>query len=311
MPMSEEIRLASRRSRLALAQSGVVAQQLSELTGRPVRIVEVVSEGDRSHAPLTQIGGTGVFVAAVRASLRDGTADVAVHSLKDLPTAPAPDITLAAIPRRADPRDVVCAAGATLAELPEGARVGTGSPRRVAQLALARPDLQMVDIRGNLDTRLRRVGDDLAAVVVAAAGIARLGVQHAAQPEPLPVETMLPAPGQGALAIEVAAASGDAELLAALQQLDDPGTRAAVTAERELLAALEAGCSAPVGALALTDEPSYWEPEVYLRGGIFTRESFVRMSVTGAAGAAAELGRELASRLLAAGGAGLLSESMK
>ena len=310
MPMSEEIRLASRRSRLALAQSGVVAQQLSELTGRPVRIVEVVSEGDRSHAPLTQIGGTGVFVAAVRAALRDGTADVAVHSLKDLPTAPAPDITLAAIPRRADPRDVVCAAGATLAELPEGARVGTGSPRRVAQLALARPDLQMVDIRGNLDTRLRRVGDDLAAVVVAAAGIARLGVQDAAQPEPLPVETMLPAPGQGALAIEVAA-DVDAGLMAALQQLDDPATRAAVTAEREMLAALEAGCSAPVGALALTDEPSYWEPEVYLRGGIFTRESSVRMSVTGAASAAAELGRELASRLLAAGGAGLLSESMK
>ena len=310
MPMSEEIRLASRRSRLALAQSGVVAQQLSELTGRPVRIVEVVSEGDRSHAPLTQIGGTGVFVAAVRAALRDGTADVAVHSLKDLPTAPAPDITLAAIPRRADPRDVVCAAGATLAELPEGARVGTGSPRRVAQLALARPDLQMVDIRGNLDTRLRRVGDDLAAVVVAAAGIARLGVQDAAQPEPLPVETMLPAPGQGALAIEVAA-DADAGLMAALQQLDDPATRAAVTAEREMLAALEAGCSAPVGALALTDEPSYWEPEVYLRGGIFTRESSVRMSVTGAASAAAELGRELASRLLAAGGTGLLSESMK
>lgn len=310
MPMSEEIRLASRRSRLALAQSGVVAQQLSELTGRPVRIVEVVSEGDRSHAPLTQIGGTGVFVAAVRAALRDGTADVAVHSLKDLPTAPALDITLAAIPRRADPRDVVCAAGATLAELPEGARVGTGSPRRVAQLALARPDLQMVDIRGNLDTRLRRVGDDLAAVVVAAAGIARLGVQDAAQPEPLPVETMLPAPGQGALAIEVAAGA-DAGLMAALQQLDDPATRAAVTAEREMLAALEAGCSAPVGALALTDEPSYWEPEVYLRGGIFTRESSVRMSVTGAASAAAELGRELASRLLAAGGTGLLSESMK
>ena len=310
MPMSEEIRLASRRSRLALAQSGVVAQQLSELTGRPVRIVEVVSEGDRSHAPLTQIGGTGVFVAAVRAALRDGTADVAVHSLKDLPTAPAPDITLAAIPRRADPRDVVCAAGATLAELPEGARVGTGSPRRVAQLALARPDLQMVDIRGNLDTRLRRVGDDLAAVVVAAAGIARLGVQDAAQPEPLPVETMLPAPGQGALAIEVAA-DVDAGLMAALQQLDDPATRAAVTAEREMLAALEAGCSAPVGALALTDEPSYWEPEVYLRGGIFTRESSVRMSVTGAASAAVELGRELASRLLAAGGTGLLSESMK
>ena len=310
MPMSEEIRLASRRSRLALAQSGVVAQQLSELTGRPVRIVEVVSEGDRSHAPLTQIGGTGVFVAAVRAALRDGTADVAVHSLKDLPTAPAPDITLAAIPRRADPRDVVCAAGATLAELPEGARVGTGSPRRVAQLALARPDLQMVDIRGNLDTRLRRVGDDLAAVVVAAAGIARLGVQDAAQPEPLPIEIMLPAPGQGALAIEVAAGA-DAGLMAALQQLDDPATRAAVTAEREMLAALEAGCSAPVGALALTDEPSYWEPEVYLRGGIFTRESSVRMSVTGAASAAAELGRELASRLLAAGGTGLLSESMK
>ena len=308
--MSDEIRLASRRSRLALAQSALVAEQLQAATGRPVRIVEVVSEGDRSREPLTQIGGAGVFVAAVREALLSGAADVAVHSMKDLPTAAAPGITLAAVPRRADPRDVVCAAGATLAELPRGARVGTGSPRRVAQLALARPDLDVVDIRGNLDTRLQRVGDDLDAVVVAAAGIARLGVAAAAQPAPLAVETMLPAPGQGALAVEVSD-TADASLHAGLRQLDDPATRAAVTAERELLAALEAGCSAPVGALALTHEPSYWEPEVYLRGGIFARGSSVRMSVTGAADAAVEVGRELASRLLAAGGAGLLSESMK
>ena len=308
--MSDEIRLASRRSRLALAQSALVAEQLQAATGRPVRIVEVVSEGDRSREPLTQIGGAGVFVAAVREALLSGAADVAVHSMKDLPTAAAPGITLAAVPRRADPRDVVCAAGATLAELPRGARVGTGSPRRVAQLTLARPDLDVVDIRGNLDTRLQRVGDDLDAVVVAAAGIARLGVAAAAQPAPLTVETMLPAPGQGALAAEVSD-NADASLRAGLLQLDDPASRAAVTAERELLAALEAGCSAPVGALALTHEPSYWEPEVYLRGGIFARGSSVRMSVTGAADAAVEVGRELASRLLAAGGAGLLSESLK
>ena len=309
--MSEEIRLASRRSRLALAQSTLVAEKVTELTGRPVRIVEVVSEGDRSQAPLTEIGGTGVFVTAVREALRNGEADLAVHSLKDLPTAAAPGITLAAVPRREGPRDVLCAAGATLADLPAGARIGTGSPRRVAQLVLARPDLQPVEIRGNLDTRLGRVGDDLDAVVVAAAGIARLGAAGAAQPVPLPVETMLPAPGQGALAVEVATACDDAGLLAALAQLDDAATRAAVIAERELLAALEAGCSAPVGALALTHEPKYWEPEVYLRGGIFARGSCIRMSVTGAAGAAAEVGRELAARLLAAGGAGLLSESMK
>ncbi len=305
--MPDAIRLASRSSRLALTQSGLIAESLTRLTGRTVRIVEVVSQGDVDRSPLTTIGGTGVFVAAVREALLDGRADVAVHSLKDLPTAPCPGIRMAAVPVREDPRDVLCAGGSTLSELPVGARVGTGSPRRVAQLRLVRSDLELVDIRGNLDTRLRRVGEDLDAVVVAAAGLARLGRPEVVD-EYLEPEVMLPAPGQGALAVEVAE-SADEDLLRALGELDDPATRACVTAERMLLASLEAGCSAPVGALAATDEPGYWEPEIFLRGGVFADGQAVRMSVTGAVASAEELGRDLAAALLDGGAAGLLAES--
>lgn len=304
--MTDAIRLATRRSHLALTQARWVASCLAHVSGRSVELVEVVSEGDVNSAPLTRIGGTGVFVGAVRAAVVDGLADAAVHSLKDLPTAPAAGVRLAAVPVREDARDALCANGSRLADLPADARVGTGSPRRAAQLHLLRPDLRVEAIRGNVDTRLARVGDDLDAVLLAAAGLSRLG-RLADASEMLDPDDMTPAPGQGALAVEVSEDAPDA-VLAAVAALDDPATRACVTAERSMLATLEAGCSAPVGALASLSEPGYWEPEVFLRGGVFGASRGIRMSITGTAAAAEDLGRELASRLLEAGAAALMTE---
>jgi hydroxymethylbilane synthase len=304
------LRLATRRSPLALAQSRAVGAQLSALTGRPLELVEVTTRGDVDHAPLSQIGGTGVFVAAVRQALADGRADLAVHSLKDLPTAADPRLALAAVPPREDPRDaLVSRDGATLADLPEGARVGTGSPRRRAQLRAARPDLEVVDIRGNVDTRLSRVlggadrsAGDLDAVVLAVAGLVRLGrAEHIT--EHLDPELVMPAPGQGALAVEARAGLADdpgagQALSDALRAIDDPRTRAAVTAERTLLAALEAGCSAPVGALAVVDGDGP-EPTMRLRAVLARPDgSLARTSTTGPAADAGSVGRRLAAALL-------------
>lgn len=236
-----------------MAQSGLVADAVSRVTGRRVELVEITTYGDVSREHLAQIGGTGVFVTALRDALLGGEVDFAVHSLKDLPTTQPEDLVLAAVPEREDPRDVIVARDALkFADLPRGARVGTGSPRRMAQLnAYARGhglDIETVPIRGNVDTRIRYVKDgELDAVVLAAAGLNRIGRADEVT-DFLSVDTVLPAPGQGALAIECAA--DNADLIAALGELDDPFTRAAVTAERSLLAALEAGCSAPVGALA-------------------------------------------------------------
>jgi hydroxymethylbilane synthase len=251
-----------------------------------------------------------VFVVAVRQALVDGRADVAVHSLKDLPTSPDARLHLAAVPPREDPRDALVArAGATLATLPVGARVGTGSPRRRAQIAVARPDLEIVDIRGNVDTRLARVTDDpesggLDAVVLAAAGLSRLGRQDSVT-ELIDPERVMPAPGQGALAVEVRAGltgtdsdGASAALTDALAFLDDPHTRAAVVAERSLLAALEAGCSAPIGALAEVEDGP--EPTVHLRAVLARPDgSLVRMSRTGPVDQAELVGRRLAGEMLA------------
>ncbi|KMS80586.1 porphobilinogen deaminase [Streptomyces leeuwenhoekii] len=323
------LRLGTRRSKLAMAQSGQVADAVSQVTGRPVELVEITTYGDTSREHLAQIGGTGVFVTALRDALLRGEVDFAVHSLKDLPTAQPADLVLAAVPVREDPRDVIVARDARkFADLPRGARVGTGSPRRMAQLnAYARShglDIETVPIRGNVDTRIGYVrSGELDAVVLAAAGMRRIGRIDEVT-DFLSVDTVLPAPGQGALAIECAAA--DAELIAALAELDDPFTRAAVTAERSLLAALEAGCSAPVGALA--DLPPLSAPlergdphadgqivkEMRLRGVVGTTDgtALVQLSTTGPVpetheGAVA-LGRELAAEMLAQGAAGLMGE---
>ncbi|ROP72758.1 hydroxymethylbilane synthase [Curtobacterium sp. PhB115] len=253
------IRLGTRASRLAVAQSQDVADRLSKAAGRPVELVTVTSEGDTNRASLASLGGTGVFASALREALVAGEVDVLVHSLKDLPTAPYPGLTIAAVPKRADARDVLVARnGATVDSLPEGAKVGTGSPRRVAQLKAKRPDLDVIDIRGNIDTRLGRVDDDLDAVVLAAAGLTRIDRLSAAT-ELLDLGFWPSAPGQGALAIETrsdletSTDKADRNLLAALRKIEHAPTRLTVTAEREVLAKLEAGCSAPIGATAVVD----------------------------------------------------------
>ncbi len=302
------IRLATRGSLLARTQSGHVAEALRGLSGLPVEIVEVRSHGDADQrTPLSSFGGVGVFVAAVREAVLRGDADIAVHSLKDLPTEPATGLVLAAIPVRQDPRDVLVSRdGATVMTLAPGARVGTGSPRRAAQLLAVRPDLDVVPVRGNVDTRLRTVTDGtLDAVVLARAGLARLDRLDAVT-EAIDPALMLPAPGQGALAVECRDVDVDAALLDALRSLDDGATRAAVTAERSLLATLEAGCSAPVGAHATVTGDGAGML-VHLTGTVVSLDgrTQVRKSVTGAAGDAVAVGRELALDLLAAGAPGL------
>ncbi|WP_416963655.1 hydroxymethylbilane synthase [Streptomyces sp. Agncl-13] len=317
---SKALRLGTRRSRLALAQSGLVADAVSQVTGRPVELVEITTYGDTSREHLAQIGGTGVFVTALRDALLGGEVDFAVHSLKDLPTAQPAELVLAAVPEREDPRDVIVARDALkFTDLPRGARIGTGSPRRTAQLnAYARShglDIETVPIRGNIDTRVGFVRDgELDAVVLAAAGLSRIGRLDDVT-DFLSVDTVLPAPGQGALAIECAA--DNADLIAALGELDDPFTRIAVTAERSLLAALEAGCSAPVGALADLLADGQIVKEMRLRGivGRTDGSRTVQLSTTGPVpethDQALALGRELAAEMLAQGAAGLMGEQAK
>ncbi|MER5550385.1 hydroxymethylbilane synthase [Streptomyces sp. NPDC002793] len=311
------LRLGTRRSKLAMAQSGMVADAVREVTGRAVELVEITTYGDVSREHLAQIGGTGVFVAALREALLSGEVDFAVHSLKDLPTTQPEGLVLAAVPPREDPRDALVARdGLTFEQLPPGARIGTGSPRRMAQLnAYARShglEIETVAIRGNVDTRIGFVrSGELDAVVLAAAGLSRLGRTDEVTGF-LPVDTVLPAPGQGALAIECAESSAD--LAAALAELDDPYTRIAVTAERALLNALEAGCSAPVGALADLLADGQVVNELRLRGVVGSTDgtSLVQLSITGPVPTshddAAALGRELASEMLAKGAAGLMGE---
>ncbi|MFB8030579.1 hydroxymethylbilane synthase [Streptomyces sp. NPDC056465] len=311
------LRLGTRRSKLAMAQSGMVADAVREVTGRAVELVEITTYGDVSRENLAQIGGTGVFVAALREALLSGEVDFAVHSLKDLPTVQPEGLVLAAVPVREDPRDALVARdGLTFEQLPPGARIGTGSPRRMAQLnAYARShglEIETVAIRGNVDTRIGFVrSGELDAVVLAAAGLSRLGRTDEVT-DFLPADTVLPAPGQGALAIECAESSTD--LAAALAELDDPYTRVAVTAERALLNALEAGCSAPVGALADLLADAQVVNELRLRGVVGSTDgtSLVQLSITGPVPTshddAAALGRELAAEMLAKGAAGLMGE---
>src|SRR3954447_5879285 len=314
---TKALRLGTRRSKLAMAQSRQVADAVSQVTGRPVELAEITTYGDVSKEALAQIGGTGVFVTALREALLKGEVDFAVHSLKDLPTGQPDELALAAIPEREDPRDVIVARDALkFTDLPRGARIGTGSPRRMAQLnAYARAhglDIETVAIRGNIDTRVRFVRDgELDAVVLAAAGLSRIGRIDEVT-DFLSVDTVLPAPGQGALAIECTA--DNAELIAALGELDDPFTRVAVTAERSLLAALEAGCSAPVGALADLLADGQIVKEMRLRGIVGTTDGSrtVQLSTTGPVpethDQALALGRELAAEMLAQGAAGLMGE---
>jgi hydroxymethylbilane synthase len=308
-PATTTLRLGTRASALARTQSQAVADALTAASGVPVELVHISTEGDRSAAAIAQLGGTGVFVTAIRQALLEGTVDVAVHSYKDLPTAPEPGLVLAAVPPREDPRDALVARDRlTLGELPAGARVGTGAPRRMAQLRALGLGLEVVPIRGNVDTRMARVvPGDLDAVVLARAGLARLG-RLGAVTETLDPLQVLPAPAQGALAVECRA--GDARTLGLLAALDDPGTRAAVLAERSTLAALEAGCTAPVAAYAELAEGDDGL-ELYLRASVTAVDGSdgVRGSVTGPVGDAVRLGRELAADLLDRGAAALMAAS--
>lgn len=248
---TRRLRLGTRASELATTQAEWVADLL-RARGHEVDLVPVRTEGDASPAPLREIGGTGVFASALRTALLEDRIDVAVHSLKDLPVAPEPGLVIAAVPEREDPRDVVVSRdGLTLAELPERAVVGTGSARRAAQLAGFAPHLQIRDIRGNIGRRIGLVRSGaLDAVVLAAAGLSRIG-RLAEVSQVLPLEQMLPAPGQGALAVECR--EDDEAVRAWCSPLDHEATRICVRTERALLARLEAGCTAPVGAVAVLE----------------------------------------------------------
>ena len=300
---SRRLRLGTRGSRLALTQSGQVAEALRQAAGAPgegsgglgIDLVTVRTDGDGDRTPLRQLGGVGVFAARLRHALLDGEVDLVVHSFKDLPTHPVEGLEVICVPPREDPRDALCARdGLTLATLPEGARVGTGSPRRAAQLLATRPDLEVVDLRGNVPTRLARVrgletvgvgtdepvapsradaAGDLDAVVLALSGLRRLGLEHCAS-EVLDLETMLPAPAQGALAVEARADEDSAELARAAAALDDEPTRLAVTAERALMTRLGAGCAAPVGAWAYLRDDSQEPREEHAEHGTGWNEGF-------------------------------------
>jgi hydroxymethylbilane synthase len=298
------LRLGTRRSPMAVTQSLQVSRAITARTGRPVELVGIVSAGDTSRELLTQIGGTGVFVSSLRSSLLTGEVDIAVHSLKDLPVGPADGIALAAVPGRDDPRDALAARdGAKLADLPAGARIGTGSPRRAAQLLLLRPDVCPVPIRGNAGTRLAKVETgELDAVVLGHAGLARIGRLDAVTQVFEPDE-MVPAAGQGALAVECSA--GREDLVALLGSINDDYSRAATTAERSLLGALAAGCSAPVGAYAAgTDVLRLHGVVVAADGGMA-----LRGSASGTLARAEELGRRVAADLLDRGAARYMAVS--
>jgi hydroxymethylbilane synthase len=305
------IRIGTRGSLLATTQAGAIRDALNA-KGHAAELVIITTEGDRSAEPIATIG-VGVFTAALREAIRDGIVDMAVHSYKDLPTAADPRFVIAAVPPREDARDALVARdGLVLSELPAGSVIGTSSPRRVAQLRALGLGLEIRPLRGNLDTRLNRVSSgDLDGIVVARAGLARIG-RLGDVTETLEPMQMLPAPAQGALAVECR--SSDTKLATLLAELDDADTRASVTAERVLLAELEAGCSAPVGAIAEVvesiDEDGHVCEELSLRGCVATVDGsdVIRASGIGTPGRAAELGRSVAAELFELGARELMTK---
>jgi hydroxymethylbilane synthase len=303
MASKRTLRIGTRGSKLARWQSDWVAEQLRK-RGVAVEIVEITTSGDIQQAgPVTSIGGTGVFTKEIQSALLAGEVDIAVHSLKDLPTQQVAGLTLAATPPRENPADaLIGSAGYTLDTLPPGSRVGTGSQRRRAQLLALRPDLVMLDIRGNVDTRLRKLDDgQYDAIVLAAAGLTRLGWADRIT-EMLAPPRVLPAPGQGSLAIECRADDGEA--FAALTPLNNAPTRATVVAERTLLAVLEGGCSAPVAAWGRVADK-----ELRLDGLVASLDGrhVLRASGTSQPADATGLGARIANELLQKGAAAIVS----
>ncbi|MFC8312536.1 hydroxymethylbilane synthase [Gordonia sp. NPDC057258] len=309
-PSTAPIRIGTRGSLLARTQSQTIADALTA-AGHPAELVIIKTAGDASAAPVTEIG-VGVFTTAIRVALRNNEVDVAVHSYKDLPTAPENDLTIAAIPPRVDPRDALVARdGMVLGELPPGSVIGTSAPRRAAQLRALGLGLEIRPLRGNLDSRLGKVASgELDAVVVARAGLVRIGRTDVVS-EALEPVVMLPAPAQGALAVECR--SDDAELVRILAELDDQSTRAAIEAERAVLAALEAGCTAPVGAIAEVvesiDEDGRIFAELSLRAAVAAEDGsdVIRASAVGPVDRAVQLGKDLAAELLELGAGDLVN----
>jgi len=325
------IRLGTRRSALAQAQSGHVAAALEKVAGHPVELVPIVSEGDTNRASLSEIGGQGIFATRLREALLAGECDILVHSLKDLPTAIPDGLMIAATPAREDARDVVLTRdGTPLHELRRGSTVGTGSPRRIAQVNRRAPHAAVVDIRGNVDSRLARVADgELDAVILAAAGLSRLGSDTKLRREELGLAEWPTAPGQGSLAVETTTGA-PAELLAALAALDDERTRLAISVERAILEGLDAGCQAPMAAHAVVEGTSVrvrtvvYSPDGGRRIGLDVTEDlngeYIRRNGSGNGADAADgadpmhaarlFGLTVARRLLEQGAAGLVSREL-
>jgi hydroxymethylbilane synthase len=309
---SRMIRIGTRGSLLATTQAGTIRDAL-RARGHSAELVIISTEGDRSAAPVAEIG-VGVFTAALREAIAGNLVDMAVHSYKDLPTAEDPRFVIAAIPPRADARDALVARdGLVLGELPVGSVIGTSSVRRAAQLRALGLGLEIRPLRGNLDTRLNRVSSgDLDGIVVARAGLARIGRLGDVTETLEPVQ-MLPAPAQGALAVECR--TGDTWLAELLAEFDDADSREAVTAERALLSELEAGCSAPVGAIAEVvesiDEDGRLFEELSLRGCVAAVDGsdVIRASGIGTPGRARELGRSVAGELFELGARELISDA--
>lgn len=298
-----KLTFATRPSALARWQTNYIAKQLQE-AWEDLNCEEVIikTKGDRIlDVPLPEVGGKGLFTQELEAALREGHVDAAVHSLKDLPTEDSPGLSIGLIPERADARDVlITPEGYKLDDLPHGAFVGTSSNRRAAQLLAYRPDLSVKSIRGNVDTRLRKVNtDEYDAIVLAAAGVTRLGLQTNIS-QYLPYEIMLPAPGQGALAVQCRA--DDESTLNILRALEHTPTRLAVTAERAFLEALGGGCSLPVGALATVTEEG-----IEVQGVIASPDGALIHRLRATHSDPIELGRELARGAIADGAGALLS----
>jgi len=326
--MSTPIRLGTRRSALAQAQSGHVAAALEKVIGRSVELVPITSEGDTNRASLSLIGGQGIFATRLREALLTGECDFLVHSLKDLPTAQPEGLVIAATPVREDARDVaITRDGVPLHELIPGSRIGTGSPRRIAQVRIRAPHADVIDIRGNVDSRLQKVATgELDAVILAAAGLSRLGSDSPLRREDLGLAEWPTAPGQGSLAVETRT-DADAELLSALAALDDERTRLAITVERAVLEGLDAGCQAPMAAHAVVTGSSVrvrtvvYAADGAQRIGLDVTEDlngeYIRRSGSGNGADAADgadpmhaaraLGLNLARRLLDQGAADLVS----
>jgi hydroxymethylbilane synthase len=308
-PRRTTITIGTRASRLARWQAQRVAALLESANPDVVcRTVEFTTAGDRTlDRPIPEVGGKGVFTAELEQALREHRIDVAVHSLKDLPVGDSPDLVLGAVCDREDPRDVLVSANATtLAELPQGATVGTSSTRRTAQLLAARPDLRMAPIRGNVDTRVEKAkAGEYDAIVLAAAGLKRLGLESAIR-QHLPLGVMLPAPGQGALAVQCR--EDDATILSLVEKVDDPACRGATHTERAFLEALGGGCSAPIGGHATCAGGG---PDAHLsfQGVIAAADGsrMIRCMADGTLKEAAMLGRQAAKIALGDGAEELLT----